>query len=54
MKNRIVRLAAGGALAFLVSAPMTQPSSAFVCDPRVRDVCNTVCSHATRVCSLFG
>jgi hypothetical protein len=53
MKNRLVRYAAGASFAVLVAAPLT-PAHASVCAPSVRPVCDTVCSHASKVCSLFG
>jgi hypothetical protein len=53
MKNRLVRYAVGASFALLAAAPLT-PAHAFVCAPSVRPVCDTVCSHASKVCSLFG
>jgi hypothetical protein len=54
VKNRLTRYAVAASVAALVALPLTQPASAFVCAPSVRPVCDTVCSHASKVCSLFG
>lgn len=51
MKHRVMRLALAGGVALAVSAPMTAPSNAALCNsPRTAGACKTL----NAVCSAFG
>ena len=48
-----IRLLLAGALAAFAVAPVASAHAA-VCSPTFRPYCDEVCSHAERVCRLFG
>jgi hypothetical protein len=58
VRNRLVRLALGGAVVALVTAPLTGTSSAMVCAPDFQFVCTTiatVCNASPKVhCPPMG